>query len=406
MWRSYHSDVDAYAPGEHQGVIVRQLSGIDVSFLNMETSAVFGHVSSLNIYDPTSAPGGGGIEVTKRILLERMAELEPFRRRLVEVPFGLDNPYWIEDPAFDIDFHVRHHAVPAPGSPEQLADVVSRIVARPLDRDRPLWELYVIEGVDNGRLVAQLTKVHHATIDGASGAQMLTVLLDTDPAYRPPERDQEPWVPERMPTDEELLRRTGAEFLRRPEKLIRLSVRAVRELAASSRNGGLRALADMMAQPMPGPLGSMVRQRLRAQRGDETDRPPALPTTQAPRTPWNAPITPHRRFAYTTVSLEDAKTIRRAAGCTFNDVVMALCSGTLRRYLQAHDCLPAEPLIAMVPVSVRTGAETDQYQNRVSGLLADLATNEPDPLKRLQRVQASMTSAKEDFKAIPAETLQ
>ena len=147
---------------------MRQLSGIDVSFLNMETHAVFGHVSSLNIFDPTDAPGGAGIEVTKQLLLERMALLEPFRRRLVEVPFGLDNPYWIEDPAFDIDFHVRHHAVPPPGSPEQLAEVVSRIVARPLDRDRPLWELYVIEGVDDGRLIAQLTKVHHATIDGAS----------------------------------------------------------------------------------------------------------------------------------------------------------------------------------------------------------------------------------------------
>ncbi len=147
---------------------------------------MFGHVSSLNIYDPTDAPGGAGIEATKRILLERMALLEPFRRRLVEVPFGLDNPYWIEDPAFDIDFHVRHHAVPPPGSPEQLAEVVSRIVARPLDRDRPLWELYVIEGVDDGRLIAQLTKVHHATIDGASGAAMLAALLDEDPDYRPP----------------------------------------------------------------------------------------------------------------------------------------------------------------------------------------------------------------------------
>ena len=117
-------------------------------------------------------------------------------------------------------------------------------------------------------------------------------------------------------------------------------------------------------------------------------------------------MTPHRRFAYTTVSLEDAKTIRRAFGCTFNDVVMALCSGTLRRYLQAHDCLPTEPLIAMVPVSVRTGAEEDTFQNRVSGLLADLATNEADPVDRIRRVQASMTRAKEDFKAIPAETLQ
>ena len=385
---------------------MRQLSGIDVSFLNMETPSVFGHVSSLNIYDPEGAPGGGGLEATKQILLERMDQLAPFRRRLVEIPFGLDNPYWIEDPGFDIDFHVRHHAVPPPGNAEQLAEVVSRIVARPLDRSRPLWELYVIEGVENGTLIAQLTKVHHATIDGASGAKMLSVILDEDPHYRPEHQSMEPWEPESMPSDSDLMRLTAVELIRRPEKMIRLSVRAARELAASSRSGGLKAIADLLAQPMPGPMGSMMRKRLRSQRGDDTDRPPALPTTPAPRTPWNAPITPHRRFAYTTVSLDDAKTIRRAFGSTFNDVVMALCSGTLRRYLLAHDCLPPEPLIAMVPVSVRSGDESEAYQNRVSALMADLATNEADPLKRLRRVQESMTSAKENFKAIPAETLQ
>ena len=151
---------------------MRQLSGIDVSFLNMETPTVFGHVSSLNIYDPTTAPGGAGLDVTKQIILERMDQLVPFRRRLVEVPLGLDLPYWVEDDTFDIDFHVRHHAVAPPGTPEQLADAVSRIVSRPLDRSRPLWELYVIEGLEGGR-IAQLTKVHHATIDGASGALML-----------------------------------------------------------------------------------------------------------------------------------------------------------------------------------------------------------------------------------------
>ena len=148
---------------------MRQLSGVDVSFLNMETPSVFGHVSSLNLYDPASAPGGAGLEATKQLILERIDELAPFRRRLVEVPLGLDLPYWVEDPDFDIDFHVRHHAVPPPGTPEQLGEVVRRIIARPLDRSRPLWELYVIEGVDGGNLIAQLTKIHHATIDGAAG---------------------------------------------------------------------------------------------------------------------------------------------------------------------------------------------------------------------------------------------
>jgi len=384
---------------------MRQLSGIDVSFLNMETPSVFGHVSSLNIYDPSGVPGGAGLEATKQIILERIDQLTPFRRRLVEVPLGLDLPYWVEDPNFDIDFHVRHHAVPPPGNPEQLGEVVSRIVARPLDRSRPLWELYVIEGVDNGSLIAQLTKVHHATIDGAAGAQMLAAILDTDPDFRP-QGPASSWQPERIPTDDEMLRITMREFLRRPEKFIRLTVRSMRELAAATQSGGLRAMADVVAQPMPGPLGSLMRKRLRAQHGTYTDRPPALPPTQAPRTPWNRPITPHRRFAYTTVSLDDAKLIRRQFGCTFNDVVMAVCSGTLRRYLDKHDCLPDDSLIAMVPVSVRSGNEEDSYQNRVSALMADLATNEPDPAKRLARVQQSMTAAKESFAAIPAEALQ
>lgn len=384
---------------------MKQLSGIDVSFLNMETASVFGHVSSMNIYDPTGVPGGAGLEATKRIILERIDQLAPFRRRLVEVPLGLDLPYWIEDPDFDIDFHVRHHAVPPPGTPEQLADVVSRIVARPLDRNRPLWELYVIEGVDNGRLIAQLTKIHHATIDGAAGAQMLAAILDTDPDFRPLGTPA-PWTPDKVPTDEDLLRITAREYLKRPEKFVRLSVRSTRELAAATRSGGLRAIADIIAQPMPGPMGKLMRQRLRSQYGQDDDKAPALPPTQAPRTPWNQAITPHRRFAYTTVSLEDAKKVRRAFGCTFNDVVMALCSGTLRKYLDKHDCLPDESLIAMVPVSVRSGDEGDAYQNRVSALLADLATNEPDPLRRLRRVQQSMTAAKTNFAAVPAETLQ
>ena len=383
---------------------MKQLSGIDVSFLNMETAATFGHVSSMNIYDPTGAPGGAGVEAMKQLILERIEQLAPFRRRLVQVPLGLDLPYWVEDPEFDIDFHVRHHAVPAPGTPEQLGETVARIHARALDRNKPLWELYVIEGVDDGRLIAQLTKVHHATIDGASGALMLAAILDTDAGYRP-SGDTPDWPTEPLPTDQELLQRTLVEYVRRPEKMIRLSVRTLRELATATRSGSLRVLADLVAQPIPGPVGRAVRSRLRVGYEKETDNPPALPPTAAPRTPWNRTISPHRRFAYTTVPLESAKQVRRAAGCTFNDVVMALCSGTLRRYLIKHDALPDDSLVAMVPVSVRSGGESDTYQNRVSALLADLATNEPDPARRLARVQTSMTVAKTNFAAIPAESL-
>ncbi len=386
---------------------MRQLTGVDVSFLNMETASVFGHVSSLTIYEPKDAPGGGGYEATKTIIEERMHLLEPFRRRLVEVPLGLDLPYWIEDPDFDLDFHVRHHAVPPPGTDHQLAEVVSRIVGRPLDRSRPLWELYVIEGLEGGR-IAQLTKVHHATIDGASGAQLLATLLDPDPTFRPsgPSPDTPEWEPEEVPTNDQMLRITAREYLRRPEKLIRLNVRMLRELAKSTQNGGLRAMADLAAQPMPGPLGDMMRKRLRSQSGNEIDNPPALPPTSAPRTPWNRSVTAHRRFAFTTIPLDSAKKVKNAYGTTFNDVVMALCSATLRRYLDERGMLPEEPLIAMVPVSIRSGGESATYQNRVSALLANLATDEEDPVERLLRIHGSMKSAKEMHDAMPAELLQ
>jgi WS/DGAT/MGAT family acyltransferase len=377
---------------------------MDASFLNMETRCTFGHVSSLNLYDVAGLAAGEFFAAMRSTVQERLGLLGPFRRRLVEVPLGLDLPYWIEDPDFDLDFHVRHHAVPPPGTPQQLSDVVSRIHARPLDRARPLWELYVVDGVDGGRVSATFTKVHHATIDGAAGAMVLAALLDVDPDGRPA-TEPVPWEPEPVPSDAALLERTAIEYLRRPEKVVRLSVRALRELSAATRNGGIRAIADLLAQPVPGPAGDFVRRRLRGT-NNEVDHPPALPLTVAPRTPWNASIGPHRRFAYTTVSLDDAKSVRRAAGCTFNDVVMALCSGTLRRYLAKHDCLPVEPLIAMVPVSVRSGDEDEAYQNRVSALFADLGTNEPDPARRLARIKATMDRAKAQFQTIPADTLQ
>ncbi len=365
---------------------------------------MFGHVASLTIYNPTGAPGGAGVEATKQLILERIDQLAPFRRRLVEVPFGLDLPYWVEDPSFDLDFHVRHHAVPPPGSPQQLAEVVSRIHARQLDRSRPLWELYVIEGVDNGARIAQLTKVHHAAIDGAAGALMLAALLDVERDTRPAGEPVE-WSPDPIPSDLALLGRTMTQYARRPEKFIRLSVKTLRELGWLTHSTGLLALADLVAQPVPGPLGDLLRRRLR-NAPNEVDHPPPLPPTAAPRTPWNASITPHRRFAYTTIPLEEAKKVRRAAGCTFNDVVLAVCAGALRRYLLEHECLPEENLIAMVPVSVRSGVESDTYENRVSLVLADLATSEPDPVARLERVQQSMSAAKSRFAAIPAETLQ
>jgi diacylglycerol O-acyltransferase / wax synthase len=384
---------------------MKQLGGMDATFLYMETGSMYAHVSSMNVFEPKPGTGGAGLEVTKRAILSRIEQLEPYRRRLVTVPFGLDLPYWIEDPDFDIDYHVRHHAVPPPGTPQQLADVVSRIISRPLDRRRPLWELYVIEGVENGKYIAQLNKIHHATIDGAAGVLLLGAMLDDDPDTVPAEISTLGWPVEQLPSAIEMLGLTIREYIRRPEKVIRLGIHAVRSVAATTHNPGLAVLGEAMARPLPGPLGKALRSRLRGDRSGE-DELPDLPMLSAPRTPFNATIGAHRRFAYTTVSLEDAREIRRAFGVTFNDVVMALCAAMLRDYLLLHDALPAEPLVAMVPISVRKPDEEDLFRNRVSALTCELATDEADPVKRLMRISRRMVEAKERFDPVSADALQ
>jgi WS/DGAT/MGAT family acyltransferase len=186
--------------------------------------------------------------------------------------------------------------------------------------------------------------------------------------------------------------------------VFRLNTRILRQFASTTQNGGLRTLADLASQPVPGPFGDLVRQRLR--NSNEVDEPPALPATTAPRTPFNHSISPHRRFAFTSLPLAEVKRIKTAVGSTLNDVVMALCSSTLRRYLERQGALPEEPLVAMVPVSIRTGDEDDVYQNRVSGLLCGLATDEKDPVERLLKIQDSMNAAKELRAALPADALQ
>jgi WS/DGAT/MGAT family acyltransferase len=381
---------------------VKQLSGVDASFLYMETPSQFGHVSSLTLYDPSSAPGGAGFEETKRRLEQRLPALAPFRRRLVEVPFGLDHPYWINDPDFDIDFHLRHTAVPPPGDDGQLGELVARLIARPMDRTRPLWELWVIEGLASGE-IAQLTKFHHATIDGAAGAQMIVELLDLSPDQETPTPEPIPWEPEPVPTDVEMFLRGAASLARQPLKFARWQARMMQALAESTRNRGVAGMAQLAGQVAPAPLRNLARRANRS--SDEVDVAPAMPAIQAPATPFNKAITPHRRFAFVSVDLDDAKAVKNAFGTTINDVVMAVSAGALRRWLIDRDALPTDPLIAMVPVSIRTGAEEDVYSNRVSGMLAGLATNLERPVDRLLAINASMKQAKETFNLIPADVL-
>jgi len=202
---------------------MRQLTSLDAQFLAMESRSTYGHVSGLAIYDPATRPGGK-LELGDvcRLVGERIHLLPPFRWKLSEVPFGLDLPYWIEDPEFDLDFHIRDSAVPPPGNKKQLAETVARLVARPLDRAHPLWELYVIHGIEGGKYVGLLTKVHHAAVDGVSGAEILGILLDLEPDGReippPPSNGR---FGEREPSQREFLRIVRARLARKRQAALR-----------------------------------------------------------------------------------------------------------------------------------------------------------------------------------------
>ncbi len=370
---------------------MQQLTGLDTSFLNLETPSTYGHVSGLAIFDPSTAAVPATLEDVQKLIEERIHLLPPYRRRLVEVPFGLDHPYWLEDPDFDLDFHVRHIGLPPPGDRHQLAEQVARIVARPLDRSRPLWELYLIEGLEGG-YVAQLTKIHHCAIDGVSGAEMLTTLLDLSPEPRKVPPPRRAWRPEPVPTQVEMMARGVWAVMGTPRKGFRLARQAIRHLPELSKSLGFGEL----------PGSGLIDRAL----GRRPDPMLSEAPTPAPRTPFNESITPHRRFAYGSLDLEEVKQIKKEVGVTVNDVVLALCGGALRRYLEERRQLPAEPLVAMVPVSVRTEEQQGTVGNQVAAMSAALHAPGADPIQRLQQIHESMRNAKEQHNALPANLLQ
>jgi WS/DGAT/MGAT family acyltransferase len=373
---------------------MRQLSGVDASFLNMETATQFGHVNSITIIDPASMAGDDSVYAAlKRTIEERLHLVDIYRRKLVADPFGLDHPYWVDDPDLDLEFHIREIGLPPPGDARQLAEQVARLAGRPLDRSRPLWEWYVISGLEGG-LVGLFMKLHHATIDGASGVELLHVLLDTEPEGRVIEPPAEPWRPEPTPTPVDLLGRALWSYATRPQKVLEYQLRLMRETAQFTRSPAMR---ELFSSWMPSFwLGSPP-----ADRKDDS----ALLGRGAPPTPFNRAITAHRRFAFCTVKLSDVQAVKRTHGVTVNDVVMAMCASALRRYLHEREALPEEPLIAMVPVSVRTGDESDPYATRVTGVMCSLHTDLEDPLERLMAIHGSMAAAKELQRAIPADVL-
>lgn len=356
---------------------MQQLSGLDAAFLAMENSAVTGHVGSLCLLDTADTP----VDLARltRLMAERLPFVPVLRQRLVEVPFGLDQPYWVDEPDFDLEFHLREIALPAPGSDRQLHEQVARLHARALDRARPLWEMYLISGLGGGR-TAVYTKVHHAAIDGVAGAELLTQLLDLTPEGRSlpaaPAHEPEP-----VPGAASLLLRAALTLGGHPRRAARVITGLARAVPA----------AAVLAAPLVrGALG-----------WGERDGGVIVAAGTAPATRFNRPITPHRRFAARTLRLDEVKEVKNAFGVTVNDVFGAVCAGALRRYLDGHGELPDAPLVAMMPVALTDPGGDGGAGNRVSAMYTPIPTHLADPAERVAAAHAATRLAKAQHAMLP-----
>ncbi len=368
---------------------MRRLSALDAQFLNVEDRSTFGHVGALIVLEP--APDAVlTLDGIRAVLEPRLHLAAPFRQRLADPLLGIGYPAWIDDPDFDLEYHLREVGIPQPGTRDQLAEQVARIHARPLDRSRPLWEMYLVHGLEDGRF-ALYSKVHHAAIDGISGAELLAVLMDQTP--QPAEVIPEPWEPDRLPGSWTQLTGAATSALARSRDLVTGLPRAlpyVTALPGGRLLPGARALDEVT-----GVVRSLLGAEEAAPRRELT----------APRTPFNGPITAHRRFAFVSVPLDDVKAVKNAFGMTVNDVVLALAAGALRRWLLDRDALPGIPLVSAVPVSVRDDGSA-AGGNQVSVMSVALPTHLGDPAERLAAVSADVEVAKAEFDALPATLLQ
>lgn len=354
--------------------MVERLSGLDATFLYVETPNNQLHVTGILVFDPTTIPGGYSYDKMKTFVAARLSRSPAFTRKIVNVPFNISHPVWVEDPDFDLEAHVHRVGCPSPGSAKELGDLAGEISSIPLDRNRPLWDMWFVEGLEGGN-VGLVAKMHHATIDGVSGANLMMHLFDLEPdpgpTEEPPERTDI-----RKPSELELLGQGLLWRARRPTILpgtIAATAKGVARLVLNRSRSG----ASGMATPFT-----------------------------APPTPFNRAITPHRKVAFTRVPLADVRAVKDSFGTTVNDVILAVCATAVRRWLIDRSALPGRPLVAGVPVSTR-GEETASFgANLVSAMFVSLATELDDPVERLLAIQEATKGAKEEFKAIGADALQ
>jgi WS/DGAT/MGAT family acyltransferase len=349
---------------------VDRLSGLDASFLHMEREGAHMHVASTIIFEGPALTH----EEFRDHIASRLHLVPRFRQKLRGVPFGQGRPVWIDDPHLNLEYHVRQTALPAPGSDEQLRNLAARIFSQQLDRSKPLWELWLVEGMADGRF-AVIGKSHHALVDGVSGVDITTVLYDLDREPQRPPSSPPPWLARPEPTDTRVLSDALKERLTSPGEIVRGVRHALRGPRQVVR--GVAATTKMVGAGL-----------------------------SAPATPFNVEIGPHRRFAMVQAELVDLKRVKDVHGGTVNDVILTVVSGAIGNYLRArgHDTEGLE-LRALVPVSIREAAEHGALGNRISAMMAPLPVWCEDPVERLHVVTESMGDLKASGQAVGAEIL-
>jgi diacylglycerol O-acyltransferase len=355
-----------------------RLTGLDASFLHMENGGAHMHVAGVMLFDGDPPAYDDLIDATEA----RLHVVPRYRQKLAFVPLGQGRPRWVDDPHLNLRYHIRRTSLPSPGSDAKLRALAGRVFSQPLDRDKPLWEMWLVEGLEpgpDGPRFALLSKTHHALVDGISGVDIASVLFDASPDPPAPPEPPPRWMPRPEPSGTQLLAEALLERATVPRE-------AARSLRAVLR--GPRQVARTIGESAVG-VGAMAWAGL---------RPP-------PSSPYNVDIGPHRRFAWVRASLADVKAIKNSLGGTVNDVVLATVAGALGRHMDRRGAKRVESLRAMVPVSVRSEDERGSLGNRVAAMMAPLPVNEEDPQRRLATIAAAMRGIKRSGQAVGAQVL-
>jgi WS/DGAT/MGAT family acyltransferase len=347
---------------------VERMSGIDPLFVYSETPVTPMEVAYACVFDPAASMAGYSFEAVRRVLAERVPALAPLRRRLMAVPLGLDHPRWVDDPDFDLDNHLHRVALPAPGGEAELCGMAADVMGRPLPPDQPPWEMHVVEGLEGG-LVGLIAKVHHAVTDGVAGVQLMAQLLDLGAEGRPVAAIYPAWLPSALPTSVQLVTDALPNVVTSPIR----AVRALREIGRTAVR-----LARCALDGATGPLSI----------------PAGAPAT------FETPVGARRVVSFARLSLGQVQSLRERFGVTVNDVVLAVCSGALRTHLAEHDQETGDPLVAVVPVSVRGRLDDEPLGNRLSAMFVPLSNDRDRPMDRLRAIVSTSASAKAQERAV------